>query len=380
MERLVESSVDEGARKYFKRMVDGDEEALGIWKRFRDFSIDRYKQTYSRLNIHFDNYSGESQVTEERMEAAAKEMEVKGVSEISDGAVIVDLTKYAKKLGKAIVKKKDGTSIYLTRDVGTIIEREEAYQFNKMIYVVASQQDLHFQQLFKIMEAIDRKPLAEKCQHINFGMVQGMSTRRGTARFLDDILRDVGEKMHEVMRTNQAKYEQVENPAKTADILGISAVMVQDMSGKRINNYEFDMDRMTSFEGDTGPYLQYAHARLCSIIRRVEDVSDADLPRANWSLLKEKQAVDLIRSLTQWPDVVQNTIKTQEPITVLTYLFKMTHTLSSSYDHLRIVGSEQELKTARLALYVCAKQVLSNGMQLLGLSPVQRFVPRYLHW
>ena len=203
-----------------------------------------------------------------------------------------------------------------------------------------------------------------------------MSTRKGTAKFLDDILRDVGDKMHEVMRTNETKYAQVKDPEQTADTLGISAVMVQDMKGKRINNYTFDMDRMTSFEGDTGPYLQYAHARLCSIYRKACDADPSlaklDLTSADLSLLKEDKAVELVRQLASWPDTFLNTIKTQEPTTVLTYLFKMAHALSSSYDHLQVVGSERSVLVARLALYVAARQVLYNGMRVLGLSPVER--------
>lgn len=377
VQKMVDESVDEEARKYFKRMVNGDQEALGLWRTFRDLSISKYKQTYGRLNIRYDEYSGESQIQDETMDKAAKIMEEKGVSEISDGAVIVDLTKYSKKLGKTLVKKKDGTSLYLTRDIGAAIERYDKFKFDKMIYVVASQQDLHLAQLFKIMEAMGRKDIAEKCQHINFGMVLGMSTRKGTAKFLDDILRDVGDKMHEVMKSNQAKYEQVEDPEGTADILGISAVMVQDMSGKRVNNYEFDMDRMTSFEGDTGPYLQYAHARLCSIARRA-GINHEELLSADLSLLTERHAIDLVRELAKWPDVFANTLRTLEPTTVLHYLFKMSHALSQSYDHLQIVGSEEKLKVARMALYTCAKQVLNNGMRLLGLTPVERYVGRYL--
>jgi arginyl-tRNA synthetase len=245
-----------------------------------------------------------------------------------------------------------------------------------MIYVVASQQDLHLAQLFKIEELMGWKDISDKCQHINFGMVLGMSTRKGTAKFLDDILHDVGEKMHEVMRGNQAKYEQVHDPEQTADTLGISAVMVQDMKGKRINNYTFDMDRMCSFEGDTGPYLQYAHARLCSIYRKAITADPAleqlDLSTVDLSLLTEPHAIDLVRQLASWPDTFLNTVKTQEPTTVLTYLFKMAHALSSSYDHLQVVGSERSVMLARLALYVAAKQVLNNGMRILGLSPVER--------
>lgn len=236
--KLAENGLDEQARQYFKKMVDGDEAALAQWRRFRDLSISRYQQTYARLNIHFDSYSGESQVPESAMEAAAKKMEDKGISIESDGARVVDFAalvpgKEGKRLERPIIRKKDGTALYLTRDISELLGRHEKYNFDQMIYVVASQQDLHLKQLFKIVELMGHKDVADKCQHINFGMVLGMSTRKGTVKFLDDILRDVGDKMHEVMRKNDDKYQQVEDPEATADILGISSVMIQDMTGKR---------------------------------------------------------------------------------------------------------------------------------------------------
>lgn len=370
------NSLDEQARQYFRKMVDGDPAAVALWKRFRELSIVRYKQTYARLNIHFDDYSGESQVTEEAMERTAKQMAEKKISTESEGAMIVNFAelipgKEGKRLERPIVRKKDGTALYLTRDISELLNRHEKYKFDKMIYVVASQQDLHLRQLFKIIELLGHKEIADKVQHITFGLVLGMSTRKGTAKFLDDILRDVADKMHEVMKKNDVKYCQVANPEATADILGISSVMVQDMSGKRINNYKFDMDTMTSFEGDTGPYLQYAHARICSIERKAA-LSKEDLASADLSLLTEAHAIDLIRLLAQWPDVVSTVLKSLEPTNILTYLFKMTHVLSGSYDHLRIVGSEPELKKARMALYDAARIVLANGMKLLGLDPVER--------
>ncbi len=377
-QHIKDEGLDEQARRYFRAMTDNDEKAIALWARFRGLSITRYKETYARLNIHFDDYSGESQVKKEKMDFAGKKMEDAGITEESDGAVIVDFSKHVpgkagKSLEKPIIKKKDGTALYLTRDISEMLQREEKYHFDHMIYVVASAQDLHLRQLFKIIELMGYKELAKKVQHINFGLVLGMSTRRGTVKFLDDILRDVGEKMHEVMKKNETKYEQIDDPLATADILGISSVMVQDMSGKRINNYEFNMDAMTSFEGDTGPYLQYAHARLCSITRKAA-LSPAEIASADLSLLTEPHALNLIRVISQYPDVVQNTLKTLEPTTVLTYLFKMSHVLSSSYDHLRIVGSERELMKARMALYDAARIVLNNGMRLLGLSPVERLV------
>ena len=369
---LVDESEDEKARKYFKSMEDGESEALALWKQFRDMSIDKYKKTYHRLNIDFDVYSGESQVDTEFIKKVWEDLLAKKIAEEDQGAVLIDFTKHgAKKLNKAIIVRKDGTPLYLTRDLAAILERSEKYHFDKMIYVVADQQNEHLAQLFKTTEISGHKDVSEKCEHIAFGMVKGMSTRKGTVKFLDDVIASVRDVMWDVMRKNEKKYEQLENPESIADILAITAIMVQDLTGKVRNGYEFNLDHMTAFEGDTGPYLQYAHARLCSIERKA-GVDLSTLGTADFSLLSETHAINLVRSLAQWPDVVLNTYKTREPATVLTYLFKMAHALSSSYDHLQVVGSETELQKARLALYEAARQVLWNGMTLLGLTPVER--------
>lgn len=217
-------------------MIDqllGEPEAVALWKRFRELSIEKYIATYARLNIQYDVYSGESQVSKETMQKVSRLLREGGISEESEGAVIVDLTKHSKKLGKAIVQKKDGTTLYLTRDIGAAMERYDKYKFDKMIYVVASQQDLHLQQLFKIIELLGFD-WAKRMQHVNFGMVLGMSSRKGTVVFLDDILADARDKMHEVMKKNEDKYNQVEEPEIVADIVGRTGVIIQDMSGKRL--------------------------------------------------------------------------------------------------------------------------------------------------
>ena len=369
---LVDASEDEAARKYFKSMEDGDPEAVALWNRFRDMSIAKYKKTYERLNIEFDVFSGESQVGKEMMDTVLTDLKKQGIAEVDQGATLIDFSKHgAKKLNKAIIIRKDGTPLYLTRDLAAILERHEKFHFDKMVYVIADQQNEHVAQLFKTTDISGHKDVADKCEHVSFGMVKGMSTRKGTVKFLDDVIAAVREVMWDVMRKNEKKYEQLENPEAIADILAISAIMVQDLKGKIRNGYEFNIDQMTAFEGDTGPYLQYAHARLCSIERKA-GVDSSTLSSADLSKLSESHAVNLVRALAQWPDVVTNTVKTQEPATVLTYLFKMAHALSSSYDHLQVVGSEPELQKARLALYEAARQVLWNGMTLLGLSPLDR--------
>ncbi|KAF2251649.1 putative Arginyl-tRNA synthetase, cytoplasmic [Trematosphaeria pertusa] len=374
--KLRNECLDEQAREYFKAMCNNDPGAISMWKKFRELSIQRYKKSYTRLNIHFDEYAGESLVREESMKIAQKQLESKGLVEESQGAAIVDFSKHVpgkagKALGKALIRKTDGTSLYLTRDVGALFERNDRYEFDQMIYVVATDQELHLKQLFKLIELTGNEDLRSRIAHVSFGLVLGMSTRRGTVVFLDDVLRDVGEKMHEVMRKNETKYAQVSDPERTADILGISSVMVQDMSGKRINNYRFNIDTMTSFEGDTGPYLQYSHARLCSILLKAA-VPTSEIESANLDLLVEPHAIKVVRLIAQFPDTIQNTLKTLEPTTVLTYLFRLTHAINSSYDVLQVVGSERELMKARLALYDAAKSVINNGMRLLGLTPLDR--------
>ena len=373
--QIRENGLDEQARKYFKAMCENDESSIALWKRLRDLSIVKYKAAYARLNISFDEYLGESKVADSSMRYVESQLEKAGLVELSDGAKIINFQEHipgnqGKGLGKALIRKRNGTTLYLTRDLGALWERDQRWHFDHMIYVVAADQSMHLKQLFKVTELMGNTSLASRVEHVTFGLVQGMSTRRGTVKFLDDILRDVGDHMHEVMRQNQAKYAQVKNPAAVADILGITAVMCQDMLPKRIHNYTFNMDAMTSFEGDTGPYLQYAHARLCSISRKAA-LSQSEIESANLDILTEPHAINLVRLIARYPDVVTQSLKTREPTTVLTYLFTMTHALSSSYDVLRVVGSGRDVMRARLALYEASRWVLGNGMWLLVLQPVE---------
>lgn len=360
---------------FFKKMEDGEPNALALWKRFRDVSIERYISTYSRLNITFDEYSGESTVRSETVQKVERILKERGIYEEDGGSWIIDFKKHgAPKLDLAVIRNRTGTTTYLLRDIAAALERAEKYDFDKMIYVVAAEQDVYFQRVFKIIELMGYVDISVRLTHVNFGKVHGMSSRLGTVKLLGDILDECGTAMHEVMRTNEKKYSQVENPDAVADTLGITAVMAQDMSGKRVNNYPFDMTRMTSFEGDTGPYLQYAHARLCSIMRKAQ-MSPEAVARADFSLLKEPHAIYILRLMAQYPDVTNRAFEILEPATILTYLFRLTHQISSSYDVLKVIGAEgPDLTLARSALYEAARQVIENGMRLLGFTPVDRYV------
>jgi arginyl-tRNA synthetase len=380
-------------------MENGDEEALRLWKKFRELSIEKYIGTYARLNIKYDVYSGESQVSPKKMKDVVEVLEEKKMITEDRGALLIDFKNLGqKKLGKVLVQKTDGTSLYITRDLGAAIERKETYNFDKMIYVIASQQDLHTKQFFTALDMMGHK-WAKDLTHVNFGMVLGMSTRKGTVVFLDDILEAVKAKMLEIMQNNAEKFAQVEDPEKVADLVGISAVMIQDMQAKRINNYEFGWDRMLSSEGDTGPYLQYAHSRLRSI-QRSADVPDEELIEADLSMdnvcgtLEKLKAMNLseeefekkskllesqlektknlVRIMASYPDTLRYASKNYEPSTIVTYLFKLAHQFSSTYKVLRVIGEDREIMVARLALFSAVRQILHNGMTLLGITPVER--------
>ncbi|TIB03125.1 hypothetical protein E3P96_01968 [Wallemia ichthyophaga] len=367
------NTINDQARRFFKRMEDGEEGPLSLWKQFRDLSIEKYKDTYARLNIHFDVYSGESQISQENQNKAIDVLHEKGLIKQSGQSQIIDLEEY--KLGKAVVKKMDGTTLYLTRDFAAAAERHENYHFDKMIYVIASQQDLHTAQLFKAMDLIGYD-WAKNLLHINFGMVMGMSTRKGTAVFLDQILNEAKSVMLDVMKKDSMnKYDQLENPEWTADTLGLSAVKIQDMAGRRIMNYKFAWDRMTSFEGDTGPYLQYAHVRMSSIQRKVAD--ETVLPEdptkdVDTKLLTEPKARELVYLLSQYPDVVKNALKTHEPNNIVSYAFQLTHVVSSLLEMLKVKGQEKKLAEARLYLFMSARDVLGSAMRLLTLTPLEK--------
>ncbi|KAF9234723.1 hypothetical protein BU15DRAFT_52202 [Melanogaster broomeanus] len=360
------------AAKWFKRMEDGDESALSNWREWRKMSVEKYIEEYDRLNVAFDRYIGESEVGKQWMDKAVERLDELGLISDANGAKLVDLEKW--KLGKAVLRKADGTSIYLTRDIAGAIERWERYQFDKMIYVVASQQDLHLAQFFKILKLMEF-PWADRLEHVNYGMVLGMSTRKGTAVFLDQIIKEAASVMHEQMKRNQDKYNSIEDPEYVSQEVGITGIKIQDMAAKRINNYTFNWDRMLSFEGDTGPYLQYAHVRLTSMERKNPELLPLPPPSEidTSSLVESAHARDIVILLGSYPDVVKTALKTHEPSGVVTFAFRLAHAISSAWETLVVKGeSDVEKARARLWLYICARDVLGAAMRLLSIRPLEK--------
>ena len=360
--------LDKEAHEFFRKMEDGEEASLKVWNRFRDLSISDLNKTYKRLNIAFDVISGESHMNHEIEDEALATLKEKGLLREDQGATIVPL-KEVSKLPNAILRKSDDTTLYLTRDIAAAIERYREFHFEKMFYVVSAQQSLHFEQLFKTLELMGHD-WAKKCVHVPFGMVKGMSTRKGTAVFLDDILNEARSTMLEVMSKNTGKIDELdEDPEKVADVVGVSAVVVQDFNARRIKDYDFQWARMTSFEGHTGPYLQYAHARLCSVERKCGFPLN---PAADVTLLKEKEAHILLMEIARFPEVIRQAREALEPITLVSYLYDLAHAISVAHSALWVKGREQDLADARLMLYHVARVTLGNGLRIIGLTPLER--------
>jgi len=288
---------------------------------------------------------------------------------IDEGATVVDMEE--QKLGKVLVKKKDGSTLYITRDIAAAHWRHGTYHFNKMIYVVAAQQNLHFQQLFAILDKM-KYGWSKDCTHINFGMVKGMSTRKGNVVFLTDILDEAKTTMLDVMKQNEKKFSEITDPETVADVIGISAVIIQDLAARRIKDYPMDWARMTSFEGDTGPYLQFAHARLCSMERKAGEQGITVNPSADLALLVEKEAFDICAHIARFPSVLQNSLSQMEPCVIVNYLFGLCHSISAALEKIRVVGREKNVAEARLLVYWAARITLANGLKILGLKPLER--------
>ncbi|CAO3571099.1 unnamed protein product [Mortierella alpina] len=398
-------SLDKMANQYFKQMEDNDSTVLSLWQEFRSLSIDFYKVIYKRLGIEFDIYSGESE-SAKFVPQAYELLRRKGLlKEQDDGAWIVDLSEYG--LGVCTLRRADGTTLYLTRDVAACLERAERFRFDQHLYVIGDDQNLHMKRLFKIMElayadeaeASSRPHWTRALRHLSFGKVQGMSTRKGNAVFLEDILDTAQSTMLGKMKENESKYEAVKDSYKqqqqqqrqqdghtsetngqaldgvelVADQLGISAVVIQDFQARSSKGYEFSWKRMTESTGNTGIYLQYAHARLCGI----EDKFGTPLnTNANTDLLTEPEAFDLANMVSMYPEITRSTLQTFEPSMIVNYLFGLSHAISSANQVLQVKAAvemgQQDLAEARMLLLWTARVTLGNGMKVLGLEPLER--------
>jgi len=365
--------LEDEARAIFTKLEQGSKEEVELWQWFREESLKEFQRVYDMLGIEFDSYNGESFYSD-KMPRFEKELSDKGLLQESKGAQVVDLEEY--KLGTALIKKSDGSSLYITRDIAAAVYRKENYDFYKNIYVVATQQNLHFQQLFKIIELMGYD-WANQCVHVPFGMVRleegTMSTRHGRVVFLEDVLNGAIEKTREII---EEKNPNIENLEEITSQVGIGAVVFNELSNNRIKDYTFKWDQILNFDGETGPYVQYTHARCASLLRKAgEDiVAKAQDPKnVDFALLaKSDSAYELTKLIYAFPGVVEQAGEKYEPSIITRHIIDIAQCFNKFYHDEHIIVDDEVEKTSKIALVIATKRVIATGIGLLGMKAPER--------
>lgn len=366
--------LDDEAREIFTKLEHGEPEEVELWQWFRDESLKEFNRVYKMLGIEFDSYNGESFYSD-KMPRFVKELEEKGLLEESRGAHIVDLEKYG--LGVALITKSDGSTLYITRDIAAAVYRKETYDFYKNIYVVASQQNLHFQQWIQILELMGYE-WARDCVHVPFGLVSledgTMSTRHGRVVFLEDVLNRAVEQTKEIIREKGVNTDNID---ETARQVGIGAVIFNELSNNRIKDYVFSWSKVLDFNGETGPYVQYTYARCASVLRNageeaVKKTMEKGLAGVDAKYLTGESSYALAKLLYRLPQVVAEAGEKFEPSIVTRHIVDIAQSFNRFYHDEHILVDNEEEKAAKLALVISAKTAIKNGLALLGMEAPER--------
>jgi arginyl-tRNA synthetase len=365
-------SLEDEARATFTRLENGAEEETALWKWFRDESLREFGRVYKMLGIEFDSYAGESFYSD-KMGRVLDELKEKGLLVESEGAQIVDLSEY--NMSPALITKKDGSTLYITRDIAAAIYRKEHYDFYKNLYIVASQQNLHFQQWIQVVELMGYD-WARSCIHIPFGLVSlddgTMSTRHGRVVFLEDVLNKAVERTREIILEKNVNTENVDITAKQ---VGIGAVIFNELSNGRIKDYVFSWDKILNFDGETGPYVQYTHARAASVLRNAGEDADrliAEEQAADMEYVTGDSAYELARLIYEFPDKVYEAAEKYEPSIVTRQIVDIAQSFNRFYHNEHILVEDEKEKKAKLLLTYAAKQTIKNGLLLLGMEVPER--------
>ncbi len=359
-----DDSLNEEARKEFKKLEDGDKESLKLWDMFRELSLEEFQHIYHILEVGFDSYSGEAFYNNQLNQAIGKVKE-KIETEISDNALVVNLK--SKNFPPLLLRKSDGATTYHTRDLAAVFYRLQKYKPEKIIYVVGSEQKMHFQQLFLVLKMMGYPE--EKFVHVDFGLFRfpegKMSTRKGQVIFLEEVLDKAIELAEKII---EEKNPTLQNKQEVARLVGVGAIIFADLSNDRIRNIDFNWEKMLSFEGETAPYLQYTHARACSILRKAEKETDAGIsPNINFNHFTE-QELAVIKLLYQFPEVLVKVLQHYKPHILASYLISLGQAFNEFYHKCPVISDQKSTMKARLLLVSCTKQVLANGLNLMGIK------------
>ena len=356
--------LDEEARQWFKKLEDGDQEALELWQWFRDESLVEFNRIYEKLDVHFDSFNGEA-FYNDKMDEGIQILEEKGLLQESKGAQIVDLESY--NLPPALIRKTDGATLYITRDIATAMYRKRTYDFVKSIYVVGQEQINHFKQLKAVLKEMGFD-WSDDMTHITFGLVtkdkKKLSTRKGNIILLEPTL---DEAILRALSQIEAKNPNLENKEEVAHAVGVGAVKFFDLKTDRDNGYDFDLEAMVSFEGETGPYVQYAYARIQSILRKANFVPSTE----NNYKLADAESWEIIKHIQNFSTVVERAGDKFDPSLIAKYAINLAQAFNKYYAHTRILDESPE-RDSRLALAYATGVVLKEALRLLGVKAPEK--------
>ena len=364
-EEETNPALTDKAREWFAKIEKGDARALELFEYFKKITLDEVKQVYERLNVTFDSWNGES-FYNDKMQPVLDFLAQKGLTEVSDGATVVNLDDF--NMPPCLLVKADGATLYATRDLAAAKYRHDTYDFDKCLYVVAYQQNLHFKQFFKVLE-LAGFDWANRMEHVAYGMVSladgSMSTRKGNAVWLSDVLDKAVAKAKDIILQ---KNSELPNKDLVAEQVGVGAVIFSALANGRIKDIVFDYDRVLNFDGETAPYLQYTHARCCSIITKADEL---DLSKADMKEINGEEAWEAVKLLNQFHDVLLAVTDKNEPSLLSNYLLDIAQAFNRFYLANRVIDN-RKTSHARLAVTVGIKKVLNKGLSLLGISAPEK--------
>ena len=361
-------AMDDEARHYFKLIEEGDEECNALFNKFKELTLKEVEKIYEELDIKFDSYAGES-FYNDKMQPVIDELKEKGLLKESEGAMIVDLEKYD--MPPCLILRSDGASLYATRDLAAACYRKATYDFDKCLYVVAYQQNLHFKQIFKVLELMG-KEWAKDLVHVAYGMVSlldengnqvAMSTRNGTVVLLEDVLKKCHEKCLEVIEQKNTELSDKELIARQ---VGTGAVVFAALSNSKIKDIAFSYDKILNFDGETGPYVQYTAARMKSVLRKGGEIG-------SFAGVKENEdEYQLVSALSSFPDVVKSAAEKLEPFYITRYAIEVASLYNKFYFEHKIIGEDENVRNFRLTITRAALTVIENCLALLGIKVPER--------
>ena len=365
--------LEDEARAWFHKMEIGDEEALSIWKWFLDISLEEFKRIYKLMGMEFDHYMGES-FYRNMTDDVVKTLTDHNLLTDSEGAKIVDLSEYD--MPPCLVVKNDGSSIYATRDLAALMYRKKTYNFTKCLYVTGQEQKLHFSQVFKVMELLGNDWAKDGLVHIPYGLVslggEKLSTRGGNVIYAEDILKEAISKIKEIIDEKNPDLS-TEEKDEAARIVGVGAVIFNDLYNQRIKDVSFKWEHITSFEGETGPYVQYTYARCSSILRNIENYQAAlDVEKNDYSVLTDPASVDLLKEISRFGAVIKDAAEKYEPSIVARYAVDLAQAFNRFYTDNRIAVEDETVRNARVAVTYITRRILKDSLDLLGIGCVER--------